>query len=75
MFSYFKFHEDNVAKEDVLHGSDVLSNLTSGNRTKLYGGDIIASVRILKRLVFNSNRSRLSNFSEQDIEKFTTVSI
>ncbi|CAB3987428.1 latent-transforming growth factor beta-binding 4-like isoform X1, partial [Paramuricea clavata] len=67
-----QFHEENVAKEDVLHGSDVLSNLTSGNRTKLYGGDIIASVRILKRLVFNSNRSRLSNFSEQDIEKFTT---
>ena len=53
----------------------MLSNLTSGNETRLYGGDIIASVRILKTLVFHRNRSRLSNFNEHDIEEFSTVSI
>ena len=66
-----QFQQQLVAKEDILHGSDVLSNLTSRNSTKLYGGDIIASVRILKNLVFSRNRSRLSNFNEHDIEKFS----
>ena len=77
-FFYSKFNKESVAKKEILHGSDLLSNLTSpasDNKTKLYGGDIIASVTILKRLVINNNRSRLTNFTEQDIKTFTTVSI
>lgn len=77
-FLYLKFGKESVAKKEILHGSDLLSNLTSPttyNETKLYGGDIIASVTILKRLVINNNRSRLTNFTEQDIKTFTTVSI
>ena len=77
-FLYLKFDKESVAKKEILHGSYLLSNLTSprsDNKTKLYGGDIIASVIILKRLVISNNRSRLTNFSEQDIKTFTTVSI
>ena len=75
---YLKFDKESVAKKEILHGSYLLSNLTSprsDHKTKLYGGDIIASVIILKRLVISNNRSRLTNFSEQDIKTFTTVSI
>ena len=64
-----------MTKQNILHGSHVLSNLTRLNSTRLYGGDIITSVRILKHLVFNRNRSRLSNFTKNDIEEFTSVSI
>ncbi|XP_028397473.1 adhesion G protein-coupled receptor E1-like isoform X3 [Dendronephthya gigantea] len=67
-----QFEEEVVTKQNILQGSLALSNFTRLNSTKLYGGDIITSVRILKHLVFNKNRSRLSNFTKNDIKEFAT---
>lgn len=75
MHFFQKLKERTVANEVILAGSLALSNITSPNQSTLYGGDLIATIKVLKHLVVDRNESRLSNFSEQEIAKLTLVSI